>query len=68
MRARPMRERGMQMPENVVKKSRILTQLALEFMKIGLFTFGGGYAMIAMIENSCVNKRKWITHDEMKEE
>ena len=65
MRARPMRERGMQMPENVVKKSRILTQLALEFMKIGLFTFGGGYAMIAMIENSCVNKRKWITHDEM---
>ena len=65
MRARPMRERGMQMPENVAKKSRILTQLALEFMKIGLFTFGGGYAMIAMIENSCVGKRKWITHLEL---
>lgn len=39
--------------------------LFLTFEKIGLFTFGGGYAMLAMIENTCVEKKKWISHDEM---
>ena len=43
----------------------ILLDLFLTFAKIGVFTFGGGYAMIAMIENSCVEKKQWITHDEM---
>ena len=43
----------------------ILFDLFLTFAKIGLFTFGGGYAMIAMIENNCVEQKKWITHDEM---
>ena len=43
----------------------ILLDLFLTFVKIGLFTFGGGYAMIAMIENNCVDRKKWITHDEM---
>lgn len=43
----------------------ILLELFLTFAKIGLFTFGGGYAMIAMIENSCVEQKKWITHEEM---
>jgi len=43
----------------------ILLDLFLTFTKIGLFTFGGGYAMIAMIEHSCVEKKKWITHDDM---
>ena len=43
----------------------ILIELFLIFAKIGLFTFGGGYAMISLIENSCVEKKKWITHDEM---
>ena len=32
-------------------------ELFLIFAKIGLFTFGGGYAMISLIENSCVEKR-----------
>ncbi len=32
--------------------------------KIGLFTFGGGYAMIALIENEFVSKKKWIEKDE----
>lgn len=43
------------------------TVLALffTFAKIGLFTFGGGYAMISIIENICVAQKKWITHDEM---
>ena len=43
----------------------ILLDLLLTFMKIGLFTFGGGYAMIAMIENICVERKGWLTHDEM---
>lgn len=43
----------------------ILLDLFFTFAKIGLFTFGGGYAMISMIENICVERKKWITHDEM---
>ena len=43
----------------------ILPELFLTFAKIGLFTFGGGYAMISIIENTCVENKKWITHDEM---
>ena len=43
----------------------LLLNLFLTFAKIGLFTFGGGYAMLAMIENICVERKKWITHDEM---
>ena len=42
-----------------------ITELFLTFTRIGLFTFGGGYAMISLIENICVEKKKWITHDEM---
>ena len=43
----------------------IYLKLFLTFFEIGLFTFGGGYAMISLIENNCVEKKKWITHDEM---
>lgn len=43
----------------------ILCELFLTFGKIGLFTFGGGYAMISIIENICVEKKKWISHDDM---
>ena len=39
--------------------------LFLTFFKIGLFTFGGGYAMLSIISDNCVEKKKWITHDEM---
>ena len=34
------------------------------FFKIGAFTFGGGYAMIPIIESEIVEKRKWISKDE----
>ncbi|MCR5781097.1 MAG: chromate transporter [Clostridia bacterium] len=44
---------------------KILFDLFLTFAKIGLFTFGGGYAMISLIERYCVEKKQWITHDEM---
>ena len=42
-----------------------MLELFLTFLKIGLFTFGGGYAMISLIEDICVEKKKWITHDQM---
>ena len=50
--------------ENIQRTVRLL-DLFLSFAKVGLFTFGGGYAMIALIENLCVEKKQWITHDEM---
>lgn len=40
-------------------------ELFATFFKIGLFTFGGGYAMISIVEEECVDKRKWISKDEM---
>lgn len=44
---------------------KLLLDLFLTFSKIGLFTFGGGYAMIPLIERECVVKKEWITHGEM---
>lgn len=38
--------------------------LFLTFLKIGAFTFGGGYAMIALLENEFVEKKKWLGRDE----
>ena len=43
----------------------MLLTLFLTFARIGLFTFGGGYAMISLIENICVKQKQWITHDDM---
>lgn len=43
----------------------MLIDLFLTFAKIGMFTFGGGYAMIALIEKNCVEDKRWISHDEM---
>ena len=37
------------------------------FFKIGIFTLGGGYAMIPLIEEEVVNKHKWVEKDEMLE-
>ena len=44
-----------------------LLELFLTFFKIGLFTFGGGYAMISIIENDCVNNKKWINKEDMNQ-
>lgn len=43
----------------------MLLSLFLTFFKIGLFTFGGGYAMISVIDNICVEKKQWITHEDL---
>ena len=47
----------------VIKTKDCLT-LFLTMLKIGLFTFGGGYAMIALLENEFVEKKKWLEKDE----
>ena len=35
------------------------------FFKMGIFTFGGGYAMLPILKNEAVEKRKWITEEEL---
>lgn len=47
-----------------MKKLKNLLVLFAAFFKIGLITFGGGYAMIAIIESELVEKKKWIERDE----
>lgn len=53
--------------EKLWKAVIILLELFLAFAKTGLFTIGGGYAMIAVIEDLCVSEKKWMTHEEMME-
>ena len=50
-----------------MKKTKVRTcwDLLCTFFKIGLFTFGGGYSMISLIDDECVVKKKWITSDEL---
>ena len=45
-------------------KSAALLTLFLTMLKIGAFTFGGGYAMIAIIESELSSKRNWIGKEE----
>jgi chromate transporter len=42
----------------------ILLLIFLSMLKIGCFAFGGGYAIIALLENEFISKRNWIDHDE----
>lgn len=42
----------------------MLGKLFLTFAKIGAFTFGGGWAMISIIEREVVDKQKWLKRDE----
>ena len=47
-----------------MKRAREYFVLFLTMLKIGLFTFGGGYAMIALLENEFVSKKRWLDRDE----
>ena len=47
-----------------MKKTKEYLTLFLTMLKIGLFTFGGGYAMIALLENEFVAKNNWLDKDE----
>ena len=46
---------------------KLLWDLFWTFLKIGGLTFGGGYAMVAIIENACVDRKGWITREQMLE-
>ena len=47
-----------------MKKTVALLDLFWSMLKIGLFTFGGGYAMIALLENTVVSKKGWLEREE----
>lgn len=44
---------------------KLLWQLFFSFFKVGLFTFGGGYAMIPLLQAELVEKRKWISESDL---
>jgi len=46
------------------QKAKSLGTLFFTFFKIGLFTFGGGYAMIALLEEEFIQRCKWLDKDE----
>lgn len=45
-------------------EGNIYSQLFMSFMRIGAFTFGGGWAMISLIEREVVDKKGWIPREE----
>lgn len=49
------------------ERSGKILQLFFTFLKIGAFTFGGGYAMIPLIQKEIAEKKKWITDQEILE-
>ena len=50
--------------ENRMSRGRLLLTLFLQMLKIGLFAFGGGYTIIALLDDEFVKKRQWIDHEE----
>lgn len=48
-----------------IKKSKALLSLLLEFIRFGCFTFGGGWSIIAQMEQLYVQKKKIITEEEL---
>lgn len=47
--------------------AKIYWQLFSAFFRIGAFTFGGGYAMLPMLEKECVDKYKWVNNEELSD-
>lgn len=50
-----------------MNRKKTALEIFLTFFKIGLFTFGGGYAMIPLIQKEMVENHKWITDEEILE-
>ena len=50
-----------------MSRTRRCLELFWTFFKIGLFTFGGGYAMISLIEDEVARRRGWIGEEELTE-
>ena len=53
------------MPSEPRTSATELRTIFWSFLKIGAFLFGGGYAMLPLLENEIVRRRKWATHEEM---
>ena len=47
-----------------MKKAKLFFELFLSMLKIGLFTFGGGYAMINILDNEFVTRKGWLDGEE----
>ena len=47
-----------------MSKIKTILKLFATMFKIGLFTFGGGYVMVTLIENEFVEKKKWLSQEE----
>ena len=47
------------------EKLKLLYKLFISFLKIGMFTFGGGYAMIPLIQKEAVEKNKWVSNEDV---
>ena len=45
--------------------NKIMLELFWVFFKLGLFTFGGGYAMIPQLKETVIEKKKWLQEDEI---
>lgn len=50
---------------NMIDKIKNLFNLYFSFAKIGTFTIGGGLAMMPMMQSELIEKRKWITDEEL---
>lgn len=50
---------------NKNNKLKLYAELFVSFFKIALFTFGGGYAMLPLINKEVVEKKQWATDDEI---
>lgn len=46
------------------KGIKLLFELFFTMFKIGFIAFGGGYAIVALLENELISKKKWTTHEE----
>lgn len=53
------------MTDNKKENNKILLALFLTFLKLGAITFGGGYVMLTLIRDEFVDKKKWVTEDEL---
>lgn len=54
-------------PKIINQNIKELITLLLTFLKLGAFTFGGGYAMISLLRESVVEKKGWVSDEEMLE-
>ena len=60
-----MRRRVKRKMEKADKPSTRLIDLFLAFARVGMLTFGGGVAMLPMLERECVQRFGWVNNDEL---